>query len=308
MIKEIIKENMEYFNLSNADLALMTGISERTIRNVVSGETKPSLESLSSFEDAFKLERGDLYPYYNQIKYTGGSDEVFKSIDDSLGNVYAKETIYNKMRKLFSGTLDSFKNLLSVKSVDYYKFKDKDLAYLWMALNDKKAIGISTLGEYKSANKTKIFNSYLEIMFSKEDINTRIDLMTNKLSENGIILINSPYIKGSVIRGATLKKNKVRYIFMNDMGKREYSYIFTLGHELKHVSGIKEENNDELADKIEKYLSKNDIDHEIKYSFELFKQKNNQRFNDEDWEYLRNKTKLKLNFGDAKTFIQEHIE
>ena len=307
MIRKIITDNMEYFNMSNGDLALATGMTERTIRNIVNGETKASLESLSLFEDAFKLERGDLYPYLNPIKYENMNKEIFTYIDNSLGNLYAKETIYKKMWKLFNGSLKSFKNILSVKSVDYYKFKDSDLAYLWMALNDNKSIGIRATGKYNSANKGKVFKSYLEIMFSKGDINTRINDVTKMLLSNGIILVNSPFIPGSSLRGATFNRNKVRYIYMNDNGKREYSYIFALGHELRHISGIKEENNDELAKKIEKYLNKNNIEHEIKHSFELFKgKKHNEKFTKEEWTYLHDNTKLRIDFGDSKAFIQKY--
>ena len=308
MIKEIIIENMEYFNMSNADLALVTGMTERTIRNIVSGKTKASLESLSAFEDAFKLERGDLYPYFNPVKYENMNETIFAHIDKSLGNIYAKETIYNKMRKLFSGDFNNFKKVLSVKSIDYYKFKDSDLAYLWMALNDKKAIGVKPTGKYNNANNAKIFKSYLKIMFSKDNIATRIKMMTEELSSNGIVLVNTPFIPGSSLRGATFTRNKVRYIYMNDNGKREYSYIFALGHELRHISGTKDENNNELASKIKKYLNKNNIDHEIKHSFKLFEEKKEgEKFSKEDWTYLHDKTKLKVNFGESKTFIQEHI-
>lgn len=121
---------MEYFDMSNSDLALITGMEARTIRNIVSGKTKPSLESLTKFEDAFKLERGDLYPYLGVEEEFEVSDIIFNVIDDATENIYAKETILNKIRKLFNGSIENFKELLMVKSVDYYKFNENDLVYL----------------------------------------------------------------------------------------------------------------------------------------------------------------------------------
>ena len=132
--------------------------------------------------------------------------------------------------------------------------------------------------------------------------------MTEELSENGIVLINSPFISGSKIRGATFKKNSSKYIFMSDMNKREYAYIFALGHEIRHINGFTAEDNDILADKIKNYLEKNNIEHEIKKSFELYKSKqNNKKFKKEDWEYLHKNTKLKINFGDQKEFIKKYV-
>ena len=121
---------MEYFNMSNSDLALITGMEARTIRNILSNKTKPSLESLTKFEDAFKLERGDLYPYLNHAEEFEVNEIIFKVIDDATENIYARESIINKIRKLFNGSIENFKNLLLARSVDYYKFKKSDLIYL----------------------------------------------------------------------------------------------------------------------------------------------------------------------------------
>ena len=307
MINQIIKGNMEYFNMSNKDLSLLTGITERTIRNILDGSTAPTLETLSHLEDAFKLERGDLYAYLISPSYEIESEEIYNAIDYSTGEILAKESIITKMRKLLSGTFSLYKHSLESRSLNFYKFKDSELVYFWIALNENKAIGIKTDGTYESKNKKMIFNTYLEVMFNEDTFDNRIELMTKMLSENGIILINSPFIKGTSTRGVSLLKNKTRYIFMNDMNKREYNYIFALGHEIMHIINREQkEDNEYLSSEIKKYLMKNNINHEISLSFDLYS-KSKGKFSKDDWNKLHENTKLKINFGDSKEFISKYL-
>ena len=307
MIKEIIKENMEYLNLTNKDVSLLTGITTRTIRNILDGKTKPTLENIYKIESALKLERADLIPYMDVDGTFVDDKTLFNKIDKTTNTLYAKETIISKLRRLVPGGIDNYKSYLINLSPEFSKYKDKDLAYFWIALNEKKIEGIKPDTILTSNAKKSLISNYLKIMFTNKSFDIRVKNMKDYLFDNGIVLVNSPFINGSSIKGITLKKNGVRYIFMSDMYRKEWSYVFTLGHELMHIAGQETENNDKLSNMIEKYLEKNNIKHDVLIAIEHFKQTKTEKWTDVDFKYIYNNTSSRVEFGKEDEFIKQYL-
>ena len=303
MLLEAIRQNIEYFSMSNRELSLLAGVEEKTIRNILKGETSPSLITLDSFEKVFNLEVGDLV---SLLQYSNSIDDIPERVISTIeksNETYSILSIKKMANSIFNGSLKNYKSYVNSLSPDYYKFKESDLAYLWIASTDAKIGNNHPSGVMDRKNKTNIIKKSLEILFKNSTFDDRVYEIKSFLSINGIMLVNSPFIKGSGLRGVTFKKKSGRYIYMNDNGKREHYYIFTLMHEILHVFNGKNVNNNDVANIIEKYLEKYDIKHEIQLVINLYKQ-SDLKWTDKEFSWIHDNTKLKIDFGSQDKLLK----
>ncbi|NQZ65728.1 MAG: hypothetical protein HRT99_00735 [Mycoplasmatales bacterium] len=126
--------------------------------------------------------------------------------------------------------------------------------------------------------------------------------LANELEKREIYLINKPFIKKSSIRGVTLKQNGRAFILVNDNGKRECYYTFSILHELVHLfKNIEEkEINSFVANMVKKFKKESKSKSEMNYLLETFEQNNH-------FDLIHKNTKLKINFGNVNNFIKRSL-
>ncbi|NQZ65729.1 MAG: helix-turn-helix transcriptional regulator [Mycoplasmatales bacterium] len=163
---------MEYFNYSNKDLSLLTKLSEKTIRNILNLKTTPDIETLRKLEQAFDMENGDLIILQQNIikaeQVLIFDNWILELMNDVMGE-YATVSIYERLRRIFKGKNSiEYKKMMEKKIIGAYKYKDDDLANLWIALAMKDIEGKEYTNKfYKIENN--IFLVVMNIMFSDEN-------------------------------------------------------------------------------------------------------------------------------------------
>lgn len=129
MIKKIILSNMEYFGYSYKDLANITNLTEKTIRNIINGKTKADATSISRFESAFEMRTGALYSFIKNYESSIEKyDDSVEELNKYLGP-YSKSSFPIIFKKLFKGkNKEEYKNYLKDNLIKHYIYKDNDLA------------------------------------------------------------------------------------------------------------------------------------------------------------------------------------
>ena len=312
MVKNIIKENLKVKNLSQKELAIKANLTPQVISEIVLGKRNPSNETLLKIENALDFPEFTLikikknYKKYLQQKNDEGINEIANYLNDiNKFKLLARESLIEKAGNIIKADkVANRKKEFLLSSKGFRKFKDKPLAYLWLALLENKYANLKSSGTFKKSSGETIIKKTLDILISKETIDNRIEKLKKHLDKHGIILINAPFIPDSTINGATFKRNTQRFIFMSDMKKREYQYIFGLIHELFHYYNDDFKHNDKLVAKyIKEYLKKYNKTHpELELSFKIFEAKDSER----DWDFLYKNTKLKIHFGSIEDLLLDY--
>ena len=300
-----IKDNMEYFNYSNDDLSQIANISQKTIRNILAGKTIPDLNTLTKLEEAFEMQTGDLVMLQVNIdkKYNKENlnETLAKAMDFYIGE-YSTNTIIEKVSRIFKGkTPNEYKELMSNTIVGRYQYKDNELANLWIALAMKAIEGKEFENPFYKTREN-VFDRVLTLMAPDIKFEEKMKAIGEYLASKGVYIINKPFLQGSSIRGVAIKRNKRAFILMNDNGKRECLYMFTLMHELAHLFTNLEEKeiNKFIAKKIAKQEKSTISIKELIYTLETFG-------NDEQFTLIHDNTTRKVNFGKATDFVREYI-
>ena len=150
--------------------------------------------------------------------------------------------------------------------------------------------------------RENVFDKVLSLIAPDIDFEEKMKAISQYLATKGVYIINKPFLKASSIRGAAIKRNKRAFILMNDNGKRECLYMFTLMHELAHLFTNLEEKeiNGFLAKKIAKLEKSTKSIKELIYTLETFG-------DDEQFTLIHDNTTRKVNFGKATDFVREYI-
>lgn len=170
----------------------------------------------------------------------------------------------------------------------------------------RKSYGHEIKNEFRKAYKEKVYDCISKYSMSDESFEIKNEKLITELSSYGIHIINAPYIQKSSIRGVSLIKNKRGIILLNDQSKRECMYYFALIHEVTHLfmDGSEEDVNKYAAHFIKSHLQNNQISKEYKIISEAYE---NFESTEKLYKIIHDCTKRKINFGDAKQFIQENL-
>ena len=315
MFGKIIKNQIEYFNLSQKELAIKTNLSEQLISEVISEKRKLTLETALKLEKAFYLRKLSLYEVYLNICENKQKNEdndletIIKFVEEQdYYKLMAKESIYEEVLSILgTNNLKEKKVQIDKLVKGFYRYKNKSLAYFWISILEKKYAHLISSGSFRKTMKSTVIKGALDIMINDTNVEDRINSLKKFLDKHGIILINAPFIPNSTINGVCFKRNTQRFIFMSDKQKREYSYIFTLIHELLHYYSKDQEENEELinyktAQNILNYLNKYQKNHpELELAIRTFNKKTK---NGDKWKDLRDKTNKKINFGEVSSLFK----
>jgi len=310
MIREIISKQIKDKNLKKKDIAILIDVTPEYLSDLLNGKGEFSYEILLKLDKVFGLESNSLFTLMQSSKnyHLVMNNQFYKNICKSLEDnkvfpLLSKESLMMKIDSIFPAEASKYSEFLNSNNVEvnFMKYGDKPLAIFWFALMDRLYGHQKTETRFLKARGDVILTNSLKILFnSKKSFKRRNAELKKYLNDNGIILINSPFIKNSTIHGAAYKKGKQHFIFINDMKKREYSYIFTFVHELMHLYEDHNEDNYLVINKIKDIMKKENISHpELLKAWELMEQ--------EKYDELYKETKLRVDFGDYKHFLENNI-
>ena len=248
-----LKENLEFLNMNAKEFSLRTGISERTLSDILnekSGITLDVARKLASFfnssieawmnmqnsyEEYIKEQdiRNSFIEDYNLIK---GSKKYMHDYFN-IANSNSHDEYVMQVRKLVGvnklSALNTSLSFVSLKEQKDNKSHNLFAQNLWIAL----ALTECRKLEIKPYNKTKLLDSIPKLRaLTRKEPEVFIPLLKNILYEAGVSFIYIPYLSGSNIYGVTkwLSNDKVM-IAISNKGEKADVFWFTLFHEINHV-------------------------------------------------------------------------
>lgn len=317
-VAEVISENMTYWGYTSKEVAILSGIHESTIAKLLNGQIDVNIDHSERLSTVFKDWTGTtLIDFYNKkienLEVDDKNDELVKYLESvEKFKLMDELSIRETLRHTWPGrSRIAFNEFLINSNANFSQYKDKALAQLWVALMFNKHSLATPSGDFKKSSYSTIFKNVFDRFFKDGDFNNRFKEIKDYLDKSGIVVENGPFIANSSIRGVSFNKNHNRYIFLSDMGKREFWWLLSLIHELLHFYS---QNTDETEiDKeaeslIKNYIAKNNVKHKdfdafFKKQLETDWDNKSQEAKDEYFAWLRENTTRKINFGDASDLL-----
>lgn len=252
----ILKETVDAAGMTHKELSARTGISEKHITSIMSGNTPIStdialkLEPVLKVPASFWLKLEADYAEFKENKKYDAELEADKEILKTLNYLYFKNLLNLKdttdkkeqieiLRDTFS--VSSLSHLL--KTVDNFAAKTasktSELTHIsaaWVLatelLANRKAESYDILN-FKKENKQNLIKEIKNLTLQD---NISDESLTLLFAKYGIIFVATPYLKKSNIRAAVKKLSTGNYmIAINDRNKQEDFFWFSLAHEIAHI-------------------------------------------------------------------------
>ena len=247
----MLKDYLEYHNISQSDFAKRLGISQKHINNILNENADISEDlmiAISLITDidikliTFVETKKKLYDFLN----TKFKDE--KEINDYLNSFHIKEmdkmgwlTLNDKTSYLQNAyDLLRYLNVRDFNIYDKYvketiffkKYSDADLkkVFLWITRCDK-LIQKQNVNDYTKDN----FNKLLNELKKERNKPFNKDNLIKLFNKFGIYLVIEDALKGTKIRGCTKVVGSNPAIYMTCYLKEKSLFYFSLYHELGHV-------------------------------------------------------------------------
>lgn len=250
---ETLLEVIQDRNISQKELALRTGFSEKHVSTVISGK-----KSISS-EFALKLEYALSIPAYFwrnlQTNYdfevasfnemygvtdteTKIANEISKPVKEILGDIPSAKNEFERV--YFLRKILNVSNLETISALNkgYYRAQfdqntSENIMYAWQYLCEKEVENQTekTLDILSLKNKLQKIKNIMH-----EPSEKHIELIKKELNECGILFTVKKHVKGAPVKGLTVNtsKNQVM-IALTIRGKFVDIFWFTLFHEIGHV-------------------------------------------------------------------------
>lgn len=268
----IIKEYLEESGISQKELSLRTGISEKHISNVFSGKSRLTeefalklekvvtkvpasywlnyeakyRESMARKEELLSTKKWDLDSLAKRFKF----DEVFGGLDLCI-----EEQALEMLKLLKLSDFSHFEAVYGKLQAEFLaKEGENEAIAIWLNLCESEI-------EIQNNDKIGIYDSNvlqnmideLKKAFSLSDEDMIIDKCRYLCNKNGIYLVVCDGITGSNVKGAlvTYKGNPAIYLRTGD--KLKYAFFHELGHLLLHYNkkeiSISFDDYEEMTDK-----------------------------------------------------------
>lgn len=251
-------ENLEYLNISQAELSERAGITGKHISNIINAkasitpETAIKLEKVLGIKASFwNALEGNYQATLAQIKVNSDLDLELEQLSDfkETYSELTKNDILIKRRWVSSNFKEILFNLQSFFGVDslkyvrtsnlqavYRKYKRKtneDTVAAWLRLGQIKAqqTEVSIFDSKKLEKKLEFIKQ-----LSLKEIDDYLPELENVLAECGVVLVYAPYLKNTFIQGASQWISKDKAMIMIKTTKQgEDKFWFNLFHEIGHL-------------------------------------------------------------------------
>lgn len=250
-----IKESLDTLSMSSREFSLRTGISERTLSDLLNEKGSVTFDianKLATFFGSSVEMWLNLQTQYNiymyQVEYQKEIEQDYQKIKPfrsylkdiiSLSDNETHNSLVNKVRATICvnnisslSDSDSFVSLKELKNSDKKNMFEKNF---WIALALSYARKNKNVQEY-DRNKLLSFIPELRRM-TNANPESFLPRIKEILSSCGVSFVVLPYLPKSNIYGATkwLNSNKVMLAMSNRGGKADL-FWFTFFHELAHVT------------------------------------------------------------------------
>ncbi|NHZ85539.1 MAG: HigA family addiction module antidote protein, partial [Planctomycetia bacterium] len=248
-----LKDTLDTLKMSQKELSHRTGLTEKTISQIINGKNPITLESSLKFERVLGVSKElwiNLQIKYDQDKLRIESQ---KRLEDEI-QFLKQYSCYHELAKLNYVKDTRRKNerveeLLRFFSVDSLKFVEDTYPVNFRItkhsnINVKSIIAWLRMGEIEAKDiKTKNFkkkklNTCIPLLrkLTREDPRQYSSKLQDILAECGIILVYVPHLKNTYVNGATkwLSPNRA-LIQLSLRNKWSDIFWFTLFHELGHL-------------------------------------------------------------------------
>lgn len=247
----MLKDYLEYHNISQSDFAKRLGISQKHINNILNENADISEDlmiAISLITDidikliTFVETKKKLYDFLN----TKFKDE--KEINDYLNSFHIKEmdkmgwltlndktsyiqNAYDLLRYLNVRDFNIYDKYVK-ETIFFKKYSDADLkkVFLWITRCDK-LIQKQNVNDYTKDN----FNKLLDELKKERNKPFNKDNLIKLFNKFGIYLVIEDALKETKIRGCTKVVGSNPAIYMTCYLKEKSSFYFSLYHELGHV-------------------------------------------------------------------------
>ncbi len=254
---ESIKEMIDYMGLTQKDFARRLEISEQSLIRILQGkqpithETALKLELVTGVSNEFWIAREANYQKHLARLADEENEETNKEflkrfpIKELIKRNIIKASknvaeLKNEILRFFKvGSIEAFYNVLDQNSVAARSSKayptEAVNAITYLHLGMKKAEDMQ-LGEYSHKKLDMAIEKLRKL--TKKEPETFVQKTREILAEAGIAVVYEPRFKGmhlnAVCSWTSSKKGKA-IIVMNDKGKSEDIFWFSLFHELGHI-------------------------------------------------------------------------
>lgn len=250
----IIRKSIEALNMSSKEFSYRTGISERTLSDLINEKgtiTFDVAEKLSEFfgnDIRVWTNLQTQYAYYiSQLNYQNEINEDYRFIKRNISylkNILYieddddKETIVKKVRSTIKVNrlvlLNEAHSFASLKEQHTSKNVHNFEQNLWISLS----LTLARKNEVASYNKEKLLSYIDEIrLMTTKDPKVFYPRLQKILNECGVSLVLMPYLPKSNLYGATKWLNSDSVMLaLSNRGNRADSFWFAFFHELAHVT------------------------------------------------------------------------
>jgi HTH-type transcriptional regulator/antitoxin HigA len=250
---EFIKEELEYRNWSQEDLAAILGISLKTVNHLINNKQSITLDMARLLGKVF----GQSPQYWANLN---SNYRLRQNLDDDeINNIQIKSVIYNYMpikemitRKWIDNAsgddslFQSIMNFWEIKTLDF-KFLEKsaDLHFrksetfrlynayyslTWYQMARKRAKSIK-IGPFYQSRLKQIVSNYSQYTVQKDGIQKVI----MELIDSGVKFIVLPHLQKTYIDGASFWEGEHPVIAYSPRYDRVDHFWFTLAHEIAHI-------------------------------------------------------------------------
>lgn len=246
---EIIQER----NISQKELAIRTGFTEKHISTVINGQKNISAEFAMKLEYALGIPASfwrnlqtnydlEVVEFKEKHNITDDEKEIAKEIKEPVESILNQNIRINngvdlvyKLRQILSvSSLTSLPQLNTAQyRAQFAENTSENIMYVWQYLCEKKAENQTD----KQLDVLKLQNSINDIKnIMHEDATKHIALIQKILNDCGILFIVEKNVKRAPIKGLTVKTKKGQVLIaLTIRGKFIDIFWFTLFHEIAHV-------------------------------------------------------------------------
>lgn len=252
---ESIKEEMEYFGMTQKELAERLGLSAKHVSDILSGEApitrdcafRLSIVFNSSMEFWMNLEtnyqvlktRQEKEAFFNKsLEVLDFFKESLKVIKDRADEFYTNpQNDSEKVSMLchFFG-VSHLQNVFNIERIAYRKRDDVDKASIatWLRLGELKLKNAEEIPEFNT-KKLKESSTAIRNLINKGDYKENLDEIKKLLNEAGVYFEYEEKVPRAKVVGATRWRKYRPFIQMSDFGQFQDIFWFTLFHEIGHA-------------------------------------------------------------------------
>ena len=248
-----LEEEMQFLHISNKDLSIKAGISEKHISQIINGDASITVDVAIKIERVVGLSANSLLNLQSQydinVNRINELQKLESEIEKSkkynylelmkLGLVKNTRDLrerVNELQKYFGVTsLDIIPNIPSMSfrninnSINMYSLQS------WIRFGEIKAdtlINDFKMKESFDKNKLKSNITNFKKLIGKDHF---FKDLQNMCQECGVLLVYTPYFKNTKAHGAARWYRDIPLIQLNSKGVYNDSFWFTFFHEVGHI-------------------------------------------------------------------------